>query len=108
MNTNPKSSSGERVRLACWLRCPRRNELCKAYGSPLLLEWAYALCNFQQRYYLTYFKKYCNTIHYESNSENRHCVIHRKRTGGDPALAAKRFRNRRGNTRRGLQAERPH
>src|SRR5438270_9968994 len=34
MDTNPKSSSGERVCLACWLRWPRRNELCKAYGSP--------------------------------------------------------------------------
>lgn len=37
------------MRLACWLRCPRRNELCKAYGSSLLLEWAYPLYTFQQK-----------------------------------------------------------
>jgi AbrB family looped-hinge helix DNA binding protein len=69
MNTNPKSSSGERVRLACWLRCPSRNELCKAYGSPLLLAWAYALCNFQQRYYLTYFL--CNVTLFIMNPTSK-------------------------------------
>src|SRR5437773_11980632 len=96
------SASGERVASRMLVAVSRRNELCKAYGSPLLLEWAYALCNFQQRYYLTYFMKHCNTIHYESNIENRHRFIYRKRPGRDSPVAAKRFRNRRGNASGGL------